>query len=398
MALKDWATAQLRAEAVRRRLPTREEMRYRQADLAEWRHRPLPGFRTVKSTLAAVTAYVLALLIPGDPQPVLAPLTALLVVQLTVYATVRTGIQRVASVVAGVVLATLVSDWVGLTWWSLAVVVFAALVIGRQLRLGENVLEVPISAMLVLSVGGLHSVAVERVYETLIGAAVGAVVNVVLRPPVFIQSAGDAVGELGGRMAQWAREVGSDVLSAWSVEHAHQWLERARDLDASVLEARAAVGQGEDSPRLNPRRRRIGDATLSLRAGLAALEHAVIQLRGIARCLADLAESYGDDGEPSTEVRGVLGLLLDDIGNAIVYFTELVAPDVTGPARDSRPVRDYVSQARLHRTDLMRALPVDAQGDPELWRIYGALLVNVDRLLREIDLDTGVDARAVRRR
>jgi len=47
--------------------------------------------RTFKSTLAAVTAYVVALPFSDNPRPVLAPLTALLVVQLTLYETVRRG-------------------------------------------------------------------------------------------------------------------------------------------------------------------------------------------------------------------------------------------------------------------------------------------------------------------
>ncbi len=46
----------------------------------------------------------------------LAPLTALLVVQLTMYETVASGIGRVASVVAGVSVAVLVADLSGVTW------------------------------------------------------------------------------------------------------------------------------------------------------------------------------------------------------------------------------------------------------------------------------------------
>jgi hypothetical protein len=41
---------------------------------------------------------------------------------------------------------------------------------------------------------------------------------------------------------------------------------------------------------------------------------------------------------------------------------------------------------------------VDARTDPELWHIQGSLLAHVDRLLREIDLERGPDARRVRRR
>ena len=43
----------------------------------------------------------------------MAPLTALLVVQVSIYQTLRTAVRRVASVVAGVLLALGLSAWVG---------------------------------------------------------------------------------------------------------------------------------------------------------------------------------------------------------------------------------------------------------------------------------------------
>ena len=47
---------------------------------------------------------------------------------------------------------------------------------------------------------------------------------------------------------------------------------------------------------------------------------------------------------------------------------------------------------------LAELMLVDARTDLELWHIQGSLLANVDRLLREIDLERGPDARRVRRR
>src|SRR5674476_65194 len=152
-----------------------------------------PGLRTAKTTLAAVLSFVVAQRLGTSPQPVLAPLTALLVVQLTMYETVASGLQRVASVVAGVLIAVGVATYVGLTWWGLGAVVAASLIIGRLLRLGAHLLEVPISAMLVLAVGGAEGPALDRVYETLVGAAVGVTVNVVIAAPLYVQPASDCL-------------------------------------------------------------------------------------------------------------------------------------------------------------------------------------------------------------
>jgi uncharacterized membrane protein YgaE (UPF0421/DUF939 family) len=144
----------------------------------------LPGVRTAKYALAGLLAYAAAQQLPSSPRPVLAPLTALLVVQTTLYETLTSGLQRVASVVAGVLGAVGFSTLAGLSAWSVALVIVVGLTIGRLLRLGGNALEVPMSAMIVLAVNGQHAQAVDRVYETLVGAGVGVLVGAAIAPPL----------------------------------------------------------------------------------------------------------------------------------------------------------------------------------------------------------------------
>jgi uncharacterized membrane protein YgaE (UPF0421/DUF939 family) len=127
------------------------------------------GLRTAKTTLAAVISWELALRLPGSQPPVLAPLTALLVTQLTLVKTITGSLQRVASVTAGVLLALAVADLLGLHWWSVGLVIFASLALGQVLKLGSHRIEVPISALLVMTLGGTPGIARTRVLETLIG-------------------------------------------------------------------------------------------------------------------------------------------------------------------------------------------------------------------------------------
>jgi hypothetical protein len=359
-----------------------------------------PGWRTAKTTLAAVLAYELARWLLGDQvPPLLAPLTALLVAQLTIFETVKSGLERVGSVVAGVLVAVLLSKVAGLSWWSLGIAIFASLVIGQLLHLGDHQLEVPISAMLVLAVAGQAQNAAEgRVVETLVGAAVGVVVNALLGPPVYVQPAGDAVGDLTDDLAELLRTMGEELTDSWSSEHAHDWLRRTQELDTPLHAAGTALVRGEQSLRLNPRRRRVLDGATTLRAGLAALEHAAVQVRGICRDLADLAERIEERGQAEPEVLVALGRLLVELGGGVAAFGQLIAPDVAGPPREAVPLRIALEIARTHRDVLAELMLVDAATDPELWHIQGSLLANVDRLLREIDLERGPDARRVRHR
>jgi hypothetical protein len=359
-----------------------------------------PGWRTAKTTLAAVLAYLLASTLLGDsPAPLLAPLTALLVAQLTIFETVKSGVERVGSVVAGVLVAVLVSQFVGLTWWSLGIVIFAALAIGTVLHLGDHTLEVPISAMLVLAVAGqAGTAALDRVTETLIGAVTGVVVSFLLRPPVYVQPAGDAIGELASDMAELLASMGEELTEGWSGTQARAWADRARDLDRPLRAARVALARGEESLRLNPRQRRVREGASSLRAALAALEHGAVQVRAVTLDLADLAEAVEAKDQAEPELLVALGRLLAELGGGVAAFGQLVAPEVAGPPREAVPLHIALEIARTHRDVLAELMLVDARTDLELWHIQGSLLANVDRLLREIDLERGPDARHVRRR
>jgi hypothetical protein len=359
-----------------------------------------PGWRTAKTTLAAVLAYLLAIALLGnDVPPLLAPLTALLVAQVTVFRTVTSGIERVGSVVAGVLVAVLLSRVVGLTWWSLGIAIFVSLVIGRVLHLGDHTLEVPISAMLVLAVTGPAGVAaLDRVTETLIGAVTGVVISFMLRPPVYVQPAGDSVGALAAEIAELLTSMGKELTEGWSGEQARRWEDRAHELDRPLRAARTALVRGEESLRLNPRQRRVREGASSLRAALAALEHAAVQVRGITLDLADLAEAVESSDQAEPELLVALGALLVELGGGVAAFGQLVAPEVAGPPREAVPLHIALEIARTHRDVLAELMLVDARDDPELWHIQGSLLANVDRLLREIDLERGPDARRVRRR
>src|SRR6478672_2203034 len=110
---------------------------------------------SLRITVAAVASYVVATLLFPGTKPLLAPLTAMLVVQVTPVSLLASGLDRVVSVVIGVSLAVGFAAVVPLEWWSLGLLIFVSVIIGQVLRLRANLMEVAISGMLVLGVGSL---------------------------------------------------------------------------------------------------------------------------------------------------------------------------------------------------------------------------------------------------
>jgi hypothetical protein len=361
----------------------------RRADLGRltrWRGDPAaPGLRLVKTTLAAVLSWELALRLPGTAPPVLAPLTAVLVSQLTLVKTITGSLQRLVSVIAGVLLALVVADLLGLHWWSVGLVIFCSLAVGEVLSLGPHRVEVPISALLVLTLGGTAGVARTRLLETLIGAGAGVAVNLVLVPPVYLQPAGEAIHGLARDMARVLEGAAADLTGGWSGEDAYERLLEARELDRRVGTAREAIAQAEDSLRLNPRRRLVGDPSDELREAMTTMEHTVILVRGICRSLVDLDTATGGEG-PDPSLRAALTDLLGEVATAVRTYGELVAAGAVGPPANQAPLLRALHRARASRDGVAAAMAAaGARQERGAWQVHGHLLANVDRLLSELD-------------
>jgi hypothetical protein len=361
------------------------------------------AFRALRMTGATVAAYLVA---QGaglhEPPPLIAALTALLVVQATLTSTLVNGAQRVLSVVAGVALAVLFVAVVGLTWWSLAALVAAAIVVGQLLRLGPHLVEVPISAMLVLGVGasGAESVGGDRVLETLIGAAVGMLVNVLFPPAVQTRYAVRSVERFADEIAALLDEAaGALVAGPVAPEQTTRWLQDARRLNRHVPRLDRALAHAEESRRLNVRALRSPWATTGVRAGLDALEYSSVSLRTLFRAIDDATrERTGieEDADYADTVRSTTARLLERMGTVIREFGRVLTAE-PGEARRAGEFRLAASLAAMAGG---RALVADLLiGDPRsrtgLWELNSALLTTVDRMLDELGPGPSEDVQAL---
>ncbi|MEU6061906.1 aromatic acid exporter family protein [Streptomyces sp. NPDC047097] len=346
--------------------------------------------QTLRSTTAAVISYVVALaVLPPQPAPLTAPLTALLVVQVTLYATLTTGIRRVNSVVVGVLIATGFSTLVGLSWWSLGLTIFAALIIGRFVKVSEFVPEVAISAMLVLGVSQAATQAWHRVLETLIGAGVGLLFNLLFAPPVWVQTAGASIDGLARGMGRMFREMGEEIGEGHiSFPHAAARLHQARRLDHDIVEVDASLRQAEDSLRFNPRVREGLLSRVVLRTGLDTLEICAVVLRVLTRSLTDLSKFRTEESLFAPDVAEALEELFGEMALAIESFAQLITTQASDSAEEAEDLlTGALAASRETRDRVADLLLEDVQEHPRQWQLHGALLAEIDRILDELDID-----------
>jgi hypothetical protein len=356
----------------------------------------------IRLASTAVFAYLLALPLPDSPRPVLAPLTALLVVQVSLYQTLWSAARRVASVVAGVLLAVGLSAWVGFTWWSLGLTIAIALAIGYSLHLGEHILEVPISAMLILSVGS-RAAATSRIVETFVGTAAGLVAGIVLTSP-RMQSAEEAIDDLCQTMAGLLDRIAAGLSEGSVLDSVSDWLEEARALGGEIRRVDDALRQAEESVRLNPRSLRSPHSTVSLRDALETLEHETIAVRVLARSLADIArlpdgDNDGDNPVNDPEARRRLAAALREISAAVSTYGNLATQhDVSARELLETEMERRLVAARQRQDQLSELLGTDPVARPVGWPLRGELISHIDRLRTELQAGKPVRSRRKDRR
>jgi Aromatic acid exporter family member 1 len=337
-----------------------------------------------KTALAATLAWELSIVLLHSTLPALAALGAILTVQVTVKQTVTFGIQQVVGVTVGVGGALVLVSVLGVHLWTVALLILLALAVGNLLRLGRQVNQVAISAVLVLALGtGYGSV---RIVDTLLGATVGVLVNALLAPPTHVQAAAAEVARVAEDLGLLLTDIGKGLRRGLDRRTAQDWLRRARELDAARARAGDAVRRGDESLVYNPLARGEAEAVARLTEAQTALEHVATQVRGVARALADL------HGDPSaTPVLEALADQLEQSGAAVAAFGRLQVAGQRDPAREELRRAHDAAAAGLEKVSAALAGLREGQ-DP---RMLVSIYVDAGRLLHEIDPTAGAHTGAV---
>lgn len=343
-------------------------------------------------TVAAVVAYLVADAVSPGIHDLTAPLTALLVVQASTVGTLQTGLVRVGAVLTGVLVAVGLASSIGLSWWSLALVIAASLALAKVLRLGDQSLETPISAMLILAVSSPDLAAEVRVVNTLMGTAVGIAFSLLF--PVSIPSARatSAVRRVARSQAALLDEVALTLADRSPLpEEVGAWSDWAQDIDRDLDAAGVAVRAVEESRRLNPRALAEAKVHPGLRAALDRLDRCLAAERALLVVIGREAPSEaGLDGSFGPELRRAFATVLDDVAEAVRGFGDLVSAEFGGG--NVRQVEELlernleiVRETRAVLTELV-LIDVDPRRQTDLWMLQGSVLTAVEQVLLQLDL------------
>ena len=343
-------------------------------------------------TAAAVVSYLITLVLTDGAIDLTGPLTALLVLQASTYSTLKMGAVRVGAVLSGVLVAILLSTWIGLTWWSLGAAIAISLFLGRVLRLGDQALETPISAMLILGVTNTDIAAEIRVLNTLIGAGRGRRLQPDLSPR-DARPAGRPLGDPGGRGGRRAAgcrgrgvgrrpdQPGAGGFLARPIPHrgapggGRERFHSAAAGEPSIQPAGAGHGRhrarpdhGTGQPRALP----AGDPQPvpgDLRSELPDAEQQ--------------PDPYGD------ELRAAFAVVLHDVGDCLRAFGSLVVAEAEDREEETeQALAESLDILRETNAILTELIMVDAQEkNTASWLLRGSILAAVEQVLAQLDLE-----------
>ncbi|QKW17871.1 hypothetical protein HUT16_01250 [Kitasatospora sp. NA04385] len=348
--------------------------------------------QTVRVAVACALAWEAAVLLLGeDEQPVLAPLAALLTVQLTVFRTLAQGLRQIGGVMLGALAALGLLRLAGAGFASIGLAVAVCLALGKLLRLGEQATEVPVTVLLVLSTGAPY--APVRIGDTLVGVASGVLVNLVAAPPTYVGHAAHRTARVAHRLADIAHDTARGLHEGWDERASDGWLRRVEAAARELDQARRVAVQAEEGIRLNPRRLRQGaDPAVALGPlgeGLTCLGHVCDQLGSVLRGLDDLArgERRFPDGEQArAEARArvrPLGDVLEAVGDALDVLARIQRDHVREPGH-TEDLTAALERGRDHHAAAAETLRRTDRG-PAVWSLHGSIVDETQQILHELD-------------
>lgn len=244
--------------------------------------------RVLVASLASATAWIVGdQLVPNGG--LVAAIVCALSIRISLYKSVREGFGQIIGTAIGASVALLTVHYFSFGFIAVGATVFLCSVVARGLRLGEVAsVNVPVTALIVIGPGISGSTASHRLSSTLIGAGIAIVFSYFSHAKTPAGRTVDQIGRIGKKSADLLIEMSEGVAAGFTQKQAGNWLSKARLLVEEVPDLRAQAIEAREYAKWSPLvEEQEADA---LYVSGVAIEHIVVQVRGIARRLFDATQ------------------------------------------------------------------------------------------------------------
>ncbi|MFE0948195.1 FUSC family protein [Streptomyces mutabilis] len=343
--------------------------------------------QSLKAAGAALIAWAVAGVWLDDPMALMAPWVALVLVQATVYSSVRQAGQQFTAICAGALMASAAQAITDDTTGALALSLPVLMLISNWSRFGGQGIYTATTAVFVLASGTAVSASAvgHRVGQAALGAVIGVAVNAFVLPPIHLR-------DVRENLAGLAREAG-DVLhtvaaglpeSEWDAQTAAGWSNDAARLQRRLKALESARSWSQESLRLTsgPLRalRRVPTADVPPEEEDQRWSRVTGNISALIRTLAVAADENRTPAPPQGPVLDLYARLLRLIGDSC----RAEADRLLGEATDPRPEEaTEATMEELHRR-LQEGLREQAGQGAARTAVLGTLLLQAENLWAEV--------------
>ncbi|MGW4430743.1 FUSC family protein [Streptomyces tendae] len=342
--------------------------------------------QSLKAAGAALIAWAVAGVWLGDPMALMAPWVALVLVQATVYSSVRQAGQQFAAICVGALLASaaqaITEDNTGALVLSLPVLMLAA----NWSRFGRQGIYAATTAVFVLASGTAVSAAAvgHRVGQAALGAVVGVAVNALVLPPIHLRDVRENLAALAREAGDLLHSVADDLRETrWDAQSAADWSRQAAWLERRLDALYSARSWSRESLRMTSgplRRLRRGPTVVPPEDEDRRWSRVCGNLTALTRTLAVAADEHRTPAPPDGPVLDRYARLLRLIGDACHAEAGRLVGERAGAGPEAAT---GATMEELHRR-LQEGLREHAGQGAARTAVLGTLLLQAENLWAEV--------------
>ncbi|MEU9553913.1 FUSC family protein [Streptomyces fumanus] len=343
--------------------------------------------QSLKAAAAGLLAWCVAGVWMGDPMALMAPWVAVVLVQATVYSSVRQGAQQFTAMCVGTLVASGAQAVTDDTTGALALCLPPLMLLANWARLGTQGVYAATTAVFTLASGAVSGSAVgHRLAQAALGAIIGVAVNALVLPPIHLRDVRENLVALVRDTGDVLRDIAGGLRREdWDAQTAADWSDGAAGLQRRLDALHSARAWSRESLRLTyaplralhrvPPTSSVPPEDEDLRWG-----RVTGHVTALARTLAVTVDDHRTPAPPEGPVLRRYARLLELIGDTCHAEADRLA----GTAGADRPGRaDPADLDDLHER-LQEGLREHARRGAAPTAVLGTLLLQAENIWAEV--------------
>ncbi|MFB5675204.1 aromatic acid exporter family protein [Paenibacillus terreus] len=206
----------------------------------------------IKMSAASGIAWEIAKL-AGSKHPYLAPLSAILCLQTTIFQSIRFSLHRLLGTVLGVALTLWAADRMALNGWTLALLLALVSAISLLIDRKESVIQqVALSVLLVFALQKQSDhYGLDRIRDTFIGVAVGLAVHMIIYPPNLVKQADSRTLVLMKSLSERFTEAAAWIQNGCPEDQKNAVQSELQMFQKKLFQAEKQMEKADESTKIN---------------------------------------------------------------------------------------------------------------------------------------------------